>query len=104
MDKVYKGDIPQHKRALAKLKQEFARVDSRTDWTALRIEPLLEHVKRLERLLQSAQFSRENARLRRGVGMFHADLVYLRANIQALKVILAGERQGRKAAKKNAKT
>lgn len=101
MDKVYKGDIPRHKRALKTLKLEFAGVVSKTDWTALRIEPLLEHVKTLERLLRSSQFSRETARLRRGVVMFRSDLIYLRTNIKALKEILARERRGPTAAKRS---
>lgn len=104
MDKVYKGDIPKHKRALEELKIEYASGFSTTDWTTLRIGPLLEHVTMLERLLQSSQFSRETARLRRGVVMFHSDLVYLRENIKALKEILASERPGLKTAKGNMKT
>jgi len=92
MDRSYKEDIPKAKRALEQLKQEFADVASPTNWTKLRIEPLLEHVKSLDRLLRSAKFARETTRLRRGVAMFHADLVYLRQNIQALKKILRTER------------
>jgi hypothetical protein len=93
MDKVYKGDIPRHRKALEQLEKEFSSVVSKTDWTTLRIEPLLVHVKMLERLLHSSQFSRETARLNKGVVMFHSDFVYLRANIKALKAILAGQRQ-----------
>jgi hypothetical protein len=93
MDRTYKEDIPSHRRALEELKKEFSGVASNTDWTKLRIEPLLEHVKLLERLLRSPKFSRETARLRRGVVMFHSDLVYLRANVKALKEILEIERK-----------
>jgi hypothetical protein len=93
MDKSYKDDIPKARRALEELKKEFSGVASTTDWTKLRIEPLLEHVKLLERLLRSPKFSRETARLRRGVVMFHSDLVYLRANVKALKEILEIERK-----------
>lgn len=93
MDKVYKGDIPRHRQTLLDLKREFARLRSATDWTALRIDPLLEYVTSLERLLRSAKFSREGARLRKGVGLFHSDLIYLRTNIKVLKDILAGEKQ-----------
>ena len=88
MDSSYKEDIPKAKRALQKLKKEFVKVDAATDWTKLRIDPLLEHVKSLERLLRSPKFAQEAARLRRGVVMFHSDLVYLRQNIKSLKAEL----------------
>lgn len=100
MDKAYKGDVPRHKKTLVDLKREFSRVSVTTDWTKLRIEPLLKHVTALERLLISAKFSRENARLRKGVAMFHADLVYLRTNIKVLKEILAAEKRSHLAKKK----
>jgi hypothetical protein len=93
MDRSYKEDIPKAKRALEELKKEFSDVASTTDWTRLRIEPLLGHVKSLERLLRSPKFARETARLRRGVVMFHSDLVYLRENVKALKQILDVERR-----------
>jgi hypothetical protein len=92
MDRTYKEDIPSTRRALEELKKEFSGVPSTTDWTRLRIEPLLNHVKSLERLLRSPKFARETARLRRGVVMFHFDLVYLRENVKALKEILKIER------------
>ena len=88
MDRSYKEDIPKTKRALEELKKEFSRVASTTNWIKLRIEPLLDHVKSLERLLESPKFAQETARLRRGVVMFHSDLVYLRENVKALKQIL----------------
>jgi len=93
MDRSYKEDIPRAKRALEELRNEFAGVASTTDWTKLRIEPLLDHAKSLERVLRSPKFARETARLRRGVVMFHADLIYLRENVKALKEILAVERR-----------
>src|SRR5262252_1340335 len=93
MDKSYKEDIPKMKRALEELKKEFSGVASKTDWTKLRVEPLLDHVKSLERLLRSPKFARETARLKRGVVMFHSDLVYLRENVKALKKILEVERK-----------
>ena len=93
MDRSYKEDIPKTKKALEELKKEFSGVASTTDWTKLRIEPLLDHVKSLERLLRSPKFARETARLRRGVVMFHSDLVYLRENVKALKEILDVERR-----------
>ena len=97
MDRSYKEDIPKTKRALEELKKEFSGVASTTDWTNLRIEPLLDHVKSLERLLRSPKFARETARLRRGVVMFHSDLVYLRENVKALKEILdAGKKSHRR--------
>ena len=92
MDRSYKEDIPKAKKALEELKRQFSGVASTTDWTKLRIDPLLEHVKLLERLLRSPRFARETARLRRGVEMFHADLVYLRMNVKALKKILELEK------------
>jgi hypothetical protein len=66
MDRSYKEDIPSMRRTLVKLKEEFSGVISTTDWTKLRIEPLLDHAKSLERLLRSPKFARETARLRRG--------------------------------------
>ena len=95
MDRSYKEDIPKLKRALEELKKEFSGVASTTDWARLRIEPLLDHVKYLERLLRSPKFARETARLRRGVVMFHSDLVYLRENVKALKQVLDVERRSR---------
>ena len=93
MDRSYKEDIPSTRRVLEELKKEFSGLASTTDWTHLRIEPLLNHVKSLERLLRSPKFARETARLRRGVAMFHSDLVYLRVNVKALKEILEVERR-----------
>ena len=95
MDRSYKEDIPKTKRALEELKKEFSGVASTTDWIKLRVEPLLDHVKSLERLLRSPKFAQETARLRRGVVMFHSDLVYLRDNVKALKEILDVERRSR---------
>jgi hypothetical protein len=92
MDKVYKSDIPQKRRELQELKRQFSGVASTTDWIKLRIDPLLEHAKSLEKLLRSPKFSRETSRLTRGVVMFHSDLVYLRENVNALKAILQAER------------
>ena len=93
MDRSYKEDIPRAKRALEELRNEFAGVASTTDWKKLRIEPTLDHVKSLERVLRSPKFARETVRLRRGVVMFHADLIYLRENVKALKEILAVEKK-----------
>jgi hypothetical protein len=95
MDRSYKEDIPKMKRTLEDLKNGFSGVAATTDWTRLRIEPLLDHVKSLERLLRSPKFARETARLRRGVVMFHSDLIYLRENVKALKQVLDVERKSR---------
>lgn len=91
VDRVYKHDIPAKRKALQQLREEFSRIRSTTDWRKLRVEPLLAHARSLERLLRSAKFARETSRLPRGVGMFHSDLVYLRENVNALKVILQTE-------------
>jgi hypothetical protein len=91
VDRVYKEGIPAAIGALEELKEEFSAADSTTDWKKLRVEPLLEHARSLERLLRSPEFSRETSRLRRGVAMFHSDLVYLRDNIKALRLILRAE-------------
>ena len=88
MDRVYKSDIPAIKKTLDELAMEFSGIDFKTDWLRLRIEPLREHVGRLERLLLSPKFARETSRLTRGVSMFHSDLVYFRENLKALKLML----------------
>jgi hypothetical protein len=93
MDRVYKRGIPDIVKSLEQLKVEFVNLGSTTDWTRLRIEPLLEHAKLLDRRLRSRKFARETARLRAGVGMFHADLVYFGENIRGLRKILASERK-----------
>ena len=97
MDRTYKQDIPAATRALEQIKTEFSRFDSKTDWKNLRVQPLLEHARSLERLLRSPQFARETSRLPRGVPMFHSDLVYFRENIKALKAILELEGKSRSA-------
>jgi len=93
MDKAYKEDIPKYKKVLEALRDDFSRVRPKTDWRKLRLELLLAHAARLHRQLQSPRFARETARLRKGVVMFHADLIYLRANIRALREILAEEKR-----------
>ena len=87
MDKVYKHDIPAAIRELEDLRRRFAKIESKTDWKTLRVQPLLRHARALHKLMVSPAFSDEASRLRRGVSMFHADLVYLRENIKALKRI-----------------
>ena len=93
MDRVYKGAIPSFRAELEELKREFSHLRSRTDWNRLRVEPLIRHVASLERILASERFEAELARLRRGMGMFHSDLVYLRTNLSALKDTLRREKK-----------
>jgi hypothetical protein len=97
VDRVYKSGIPEKRRALEELKAEFSELPSRTDWVALRIEPLLQHVKRLEVQLKSEK----SKRLSKGVRLFHSDLVYLRENVNGLREILRSEKES---PKKRAKT
>jgi hypothetical protein len=92
MDRVYKLDIPASVQSLEALRAEFAKLPSKTDWTRLRIDPLLSHARSLAGMLRSKEFARETARLRVGVGMFHADLIYFRENIRGLKKVLESER------------
>lgn len=96
VDKVYKTGIPSLREELANLKAEFSGFDSGTDWKRLRIEPLLTHAEALERLLKEPSFAKEYSRLRRGVVMFHSDLVYLRDNVKALKKVLESEKRRKK--------
>jgi hypothetical protein len=93
MDRAYKQDIPSVIKRLEGLRDAFATLDSKTDWARLRVEPLLEHAKSLDRLIHTRQFARETTRLRRGVAMFHTDLVYFRENLQGLKKVLESERK-----------
>ena len=96
VDRVYKAAIPQLREELVRLKAEFSRLDSGTDWTRLRVEPLLRHAEALERLLSQPDFAKEYSRLRKGVVMFHSDLVYLRDNVKALKKALESEKKRKK--------
>ena len=96
VDRVYKSDIPRLRRDLVRLKEEFSALDSGTDWTKLRVEPLLRHAEVLEGLLNQPDFAKEYSRLRRGVVMFHSDLVYLRDNVKALKGTLELEKKRKK--------
>lgn len=89
MDRVYKSDIPALRKALEKLKTEFSELKSRTDWTKLRVEPLLRHARELEERLKSQR----SFRLTKGVRLFHSDLVYLRENVKGLKEVLQSEKK-----------
>ena len=93
VDRVYKAGIPKLRNELARLKEEFSTLESGTDWTKLRVEPLLRHAEALEGLLSQPDFAREYSRLRRGVVMFHSDLVYLWDNVKALKSTLESEKK-----------
>lgn len=95
VDRVYRASLPALRKHLEKLREDFSHLGSRTDWATLRIEPLLEHVASLERLLGSGEFSREASRLTRGVEMFHSDLVYFRTNVRALERVLESEKEAR---------
>jgi len=97
VDSVYKTGLPRLRKALERLKENFSNLDSsKTDWTKLRIEPLLKHLDSLEEILNSREFSREFSRLRQGVELFHSDLVYLRANVEALEKALQSEKNSLK--------
>lgn len=72
-----------------KLKAEFSALHSQTDWTKLRVDPLLQHVKQLEQRLKS----QGSTRLSKGVRLFHSDLAYLRENVNGLKEILRSEKE-----------
>lgn len=93
VDRVYKGAFRTFRAQLRDLKHGFASAGSKTDWTLLRIEPLLKHVDALEAILKSKRFAWEVSRLRRGVSMFHSDLVYLRHNIRELEKTLKAVRR-----------
>ena len=98
VDRVYKNGLPQLKNALEKLREDFANLGSKTDWTRLRIEPLLRHLESLEELLESDEFSRGLSRLTKGVELFHSDLVYFRTNVKGLKKLLQSEKVRRRVA------
>jgi hypothetical protein len=100
VDRVYKRDIPELRKALESLRAEFAALQSTTNWTKLRIDPILTHAAALEQRLRSPIFAREVMRLNRGVSMFHSDLVYLRENVRELKRTLVFE-QRKSTGKKN---
>ena len=97
VDRVYKKDLPRLRKALEELKEGFSDLGpSRTNWTKSRIEPLLKHLNSLEKLLHSAEFSQEFSRLRKGVRLFHSDLVYLRENVKGLEKLLQSEKKSLK--------
>ncbi len=93
VDRVYKAGLPKLKHSFEKLREEFSKLDPETDWTNLRIEPLLKHIDTLEQLLYSPEFSQEFSRLRKGVRMFHSDLSYFRENVKELQKLLRSEKR-----------
>ena len=93
VDRVYKKQIPALRKALEELRENFSDLGPKTDWTRLRIEPLLRHAESLERLLESREFSREFSRLTRGVVFFRSDLEYLRKNVKGLEEMLQSEKE-----------
>jgi molecular chaperone GrpE (heat shock protein) len=97
VDRVYKAALPRLRADLEKLREEFSSLGStKTNWTELRIEPLLRHLDSLEHLLHSDEHSREFSRLRKGVALFHSDLVYLRENVKGLERVLQSEEKSLK--------
>ena len=93
VDRVYKKQLPAQRRALEELRESFSNLSPKTDWTKLRIEPLLRHVELLERLLGSREFSRESSRLTKGVELFRSDLEYFRKNVKGLERLLQSEKK-----------
>jgi hypothetical protein len=94
VDVVYKKSLPELKNALTKLKDEFSKLEgAKTNWSKLRIDPLIRHLESLQETIESKEFSREFSRLRKGVVLFHSDLVYYRTNIAGLKRILESEKK-----------
>jgi hypothetical protein len=91
MDRSYKEDIPALRKVLESLTEQCSDLNTRTDWLNLRMVPLLQHARTLEKLMLSPQFKRETHRLTKGVAMFHSDLVYLRENVKALKAVVKAE-------------
>jgi len=97
VDKVYKSALPRYRADLLRLRKDFSSLGStRTNWIELRINPLLRHLDSLENLLHSEEYSLESSRLRKGVMLFHSDLIYLRDNIRGLERVLRSERKSLK--------
>ena len=95
VDRAYKSDLPKLRNSLEELRDDFSKVNSKTNWTELRIVPLLKHLDFLEQLLGSAEFLTEFSRLRKGAELFHSDLVYFRTNINGLERVLQSEKKSR---------
>jgi predicted RNase H-like nuclease (RuvC/YqgF family) len=93
VDRVYKKQLPAQRKALERLRENFSDLRSKTNWTKLRIEPLLNHLERLEQVLGSGEFSRESSRLTKGVELFRSDLEYFRRNVKGLEKVLQSEKE-----------
>ena len=87
VDRVYRSDLPQLREGLERLRIEFSKLDTTTHWPELRLAALIRHAQQLERDLKS----HGSSRLRKGVPMFHSDLVYLRSNLKGLSDLLRSE-------------
>jgi hypothetical protein len=87
VDRVYRSDLPRLRRVLLEIRAEFSKTGRGKDWVRLRIDPLLRHLERLERLMPSI----ESSRLRGGAPMLHSDLVYFRDNLKRLGRVLRSE-------------
>ena len=97
VDRVYKSALPQFRADLERLRKDFSSLGTtKTNWIELRIDPLLRHLDSLEQLLHSEEHSLESSRLKKGVALFHSDLVYLRENVQGLERVLQSERKSLK--------
>lgn len=92
VDRVYRSDLPALRKAFSELRSEFSRLEDRSDWVRLRIDPLLQHVERLERLVPQW----ESSPMRGGVPMLHSDLVYLRENLRRLQTRLDAVQERRR--------
>ena len=93
VDRVYKASLPRLRNALLELRRNFTDLpNSKTDWVAIRINPLLRYLESLELSLHSPEFSGEFSHLRKGVELFHSDLVYLRVNVKGLEKLLQSEK------------
>jgi hypothetical protein len=93
VDRVYKKDLPALRKDLEELREDFTDLGTKTDWIGLRIDPLLKHLGSLEQLVVSEEFSQEFSRLRKGVELFHSDLVYFKKNVEGLEKILQSEKK-----------
>jgi len=97
VDRVYKSALPRYRTDLLRLRKDFSNLGSAgTNWIELRIDPLLRHLDSLEKLLHSEEHSLGSSRLRKGVVLFHSDLVYLRDNVRGLERVLQAERKSLK--------
>ena len=64
VDRMYKKAVWEYAIALRRVREEFRKARIATEWIGPRVEPVLHHAERFERLQRSKRFSREFARLR----------------------------------------